>query len=337
MRAHRRDLRDGAIGFEACCDDRDAERIAHGVVDIRAEDDVCLGIGILRDDLGSLIDFEQAEIRTAGDVHEDAARAVDAGFEQRALDSLTRCLRCTLFAGGVSDAHVREAFFLHDGLDIRKVKVDHGGNRDEVGNALDALAEHVVCNAERIRQARTADEVDQLVIRDRDEGVHDGLERCDADLGVAHTHLTFKCEGLCHDADGQYAEFLGALCDDGSGARAGAAAHTGGDERHVRVGQHLHDLLAALLGSLAADFRIRACAEAARQLLADLDLCLSLAEVQRLLVGVDRNELYAAQTVLYHAIDRIAARSADADHLDLGECCVFVYLFKHRSSPLLYK
>ena len=50
--------------------------------------------------------------------------------------------------------------------------------------------------------------------------------------------------------------------DDRRGAGAGAAAHAGGDEDHVRAGQMIADLVDHLLGGGAADLGLRAGAEA---------------------------------------------------------------------------
>ena len=68
------------------------------------------------------------------------------------------------------------------------------------------------------------------------DGVDDLLERLDALLGLAHPLGALELEGLGHDADGQDAEFTRGLRDDRSRAGAGAAAHAGGDEAHVRAG-----------------------------------------------------------------------------------------------------
>jgi hypothetical protein len=51
----------------------------------------------------------------------------------------------------------------------------------------------------------------------------------------SHAALALEVERLGHDADGQDALFAGGAGDDRSRARAGAAAHAGGDEAHVRA------------------------------------------------------------------------------------------------------
>ena len=124
-------------------------------------------------------------------------------------------------------------------------------------------------------------------------------------------------ERLGDDAHCQRADFLaGDLGDDGSGARAGAAALAGGDEDHVGLGQRLADLRAGLLGGLAADLGVRAGAQAARELLADVDGLIGIRHQKGLTVGVDGDELHALDARLDHAVNGIGAAAADADDLD---------------------
>ena len=83
--------------------------------------------------------------------------------------------------------------------------------------------------------------------------------------------------------------------------------------------QHLFDLLAVLLGGLAADLGVGAGAEPTRELAAEVELHVGVAHEQRLRVGVDRDELDALQAGVDHAVDGVAAAPADADDLDHGE------------------
>ena len=71
---------------EAGGDDRDPDLVAHLVVDDGAEDDVGVGVGDTVDDLGRLVDLEQAEVAATGDGEQDAAGALDRRLEQRAGD-----------------------------------------------------------------------------------------------------------------------------------------------------------------------------------------------------------------------------------------------------------
>jgi hypothetical protein len=54
--------------------------------------------------------------------------------------------------------------------------------------------------------------------------------------------------------------------DDRRRARAGAAAHAGGDEHHVRAGQMIADFVERSSAAASADFRLRAGAEAFGQI-----------------------------------------------------------------------
>ena len=102
-------------------------------------------------------------------------------------------------------------------------------------------------------------------------------------------------------------------------AGAGAAALARSDEHHVRAAQRVLQLVVALLGRGAADVGIGAGAEALRELAADVDLHRGVADVQRLDVGVDRDELDLADARVDHPVDGVDACAADADHLDHGE------------------
>ena len=108
------------------------------------------------------------------------------------------------------------------------------------------------------------------------------------------------------DADGERARGLGDLGDDRRAAGAGAAALAGGDEDHVGALEHLFDLVAVLLGGLAADLGIGPGAEAAGELAADVELHVGVAHQQRLRVGVDGDELDALQPGVDHPVDGVA-------------------------------
>ena len=119
------------------------------------------------------------------------------------------------------------------------------------------------------------------------------------------------------DADGQRSDLvLGDLRDHGRGARAGAAALAGGDEDHVGALERLLDLVARLRGGALADLRVGAGAEPLGELVADVELDVGVGHLQRLRVGVARDELDAAQASVDHAVHRIGATAADTDDLD---------------------
>ena len=126
----------------------------------------------------------------------------------------------------------------------------------------------------------------------------------------------FERERLGDHADGQDALVARGLGDDRRGAGAGAAAHAGGDEAHVRAFERCDDLVERLFGGGAADLRPRAGAEALRDLEAELDPAVGGRSVERLRVGVGDDEVDALDVGAHHVGDGVAAGAADADHAD---------------------
>src|SRR3954454_24704061 len=100
-----RGARAGAAVIEAGGDDRHADLVADLLVDDRAEDDVRGRVGRALDDLGGLVDLEQADVAAAGDVEQDAGRALDGLLEQRARDRLLRRLGRAVLTARLADAH----------------------------------------------------------------------------------------------------------------------------------------------------------------------------------------------------------------------------------------
>ena len=91
--------------------------------------------------------------RAAGDVEQDAGGALDGLLEQRAGDRLLGGLGGAVLAAGLADAHERRAGVGHDRAHVGEVEVDEAGDRDQVGDALDALAQDVVGLAEGLEDA----------------------------------------------------------------------------------------------------------------------------------------------------------------------------------------
>ena len=114
-------------------------------------------------------------------------------------------------------------------------------------------------------------------------------------FGEPHAALAFEVERLGDDTDGQDAEFARRARDHRRRAGAGAAAHAGGDEHHVRAGEMIADFVDHFFGGGAADFRLRARAETFGDLHAHLDDAFGLGQRQRLRVGVGDDEVDALQ------------------------------------------
>ena len=211
-----------------------------------------------------------------------------------------------------------KARVLHDGGHIGKVEVDEARVADQVGDALHRLTQYVVRDLECVGKGDLlVGRMLEALVRDDDERVDLGLELFDARFRLRHAAAAFKTEGLRHDADGQDARLARDLGNNGRAARTGAAAHAGGDEDHIGVLERLGDLVAALLGALAADLGVGACALAVGQLFADLDLIGSGRHVERLLIGVDCDKVDAARAGAHHAVDHVVAAAANADDFDL--------------------
>src|SRR5581483_5272460 len=104
--------------------DRHPDLVSQRVVDDAAEDAVRIGVSDAVDDLGRLVDLEQAEIAATGDVEQDPARPFDGGLEQRAGDSGPGGVDGPTLARRGSDPHDGGAGVLHDHLDVGEVGVD---------------------------------------------------------------------------------------------------------------------------------------------------------------------------------------------------------------------
>ena len=140
--------------------------------------------------------------------------------------------------------------------------------------------------------------------------------RVEALVGRPRAACALEAEGPRHDGDRQGAHLAGDLRDERRAARAGAAALAGGDEHEVAAAQGAAHVVLALAHGGLAEVRVAAGAEAAGDLHPDRDADVRLALLERLAVGVDGDELDAAQAGLDHAVDRVAARAADADDAD---------------------
>ena len=104
----------------------------------------------------------------------------------------------------------------------------------------------------------------------------------------------------------------------GRGAGAGAAAHAGGDEDHVRAFEVRMDFVGGFLGGVHADFGVGAGAQALGDGLAQLDAAVGLGERQVLRVGVGDDELDPFEAGVDHVVDGVAACPADAEDDDTG-------------------
>lgn len=150
----------------------------------------------LADQLGGLVDLEQAEVGAAGDGEQDAACAVDGGFQERRGDRHLGRRHGAVVAAGRADAHERGTRLGHHGLHVGEVEVDQTGRGDEVGDALNTGQQDLVRRLEGVEDGDLAvRDGQQPVVRDDDEGVDLFAEFRDAVLGLVGPTPSFEGEG----------------------------------------------------------------------------------------------------------------------------------------------
>ena len=104
---------------EAGRNDSDPDGIViEGIIDRSTPDDIGIRIGCFGDDLGCFVDLKESQVFIAGDIDDDAFRAIDAAFEKRAVDSHGSGVARTVVAGADADAHERFALVAHDGPNV---------------------------------------------------------------------------------------------------------------------------------------------------------------------------------------------------------------------------
>ena len=142
---------------EACGDNRDFHRVFHLIVLHGAKNNVGVFVRGFLDDGGRFVDFVQREAGAAGNIDEDALRALDGVvFEERAGNSAVCGVDGAVCAGSDGCTHYRVALTMHDRFYIRKIAIDDAGYSDDIGDALHGLTQNVVSNAEGVEEARAA-------------------------------------------------------------------------------------------------------------------------------------------------------------------------------------
>ena len=247
-------------------------------------------------------------------------RAVDAGLEQRARDGHLGGRDRAVLTAGRADAHQCRARVGHDRLHIGEVEVDQAGRGDQVGDAGDALQQHLVGLLERVEHGHVAvADGEQPVVGDHDQGVDLLAELGDALLGGVGATTALERERPRHDPDGQRSDGARDPGDDRGATGAGATTLASGHEHHVGALHDLFDLVGVVLGRLGPDLGVGAGTQPTGELATDVELDVGVAHQQRLRVGVDGDELHALQPDLDHPVDGVDSTAADADHLDDGQ------------------
>ena len=128
-----------------------------------------------------------------------------------------------------------------------------------------------------------------------------------------------KKNGLVTTATVRQPSSLAMRATIGRDAGTGAAAFAAGHEDHVRAFDGFLDLVARLFGGAASEVGVHAGAQAASQVLADMDALLGERAVQILAVGIDGDEVDASDLAGDHVVDGVIAGAAYAEDFDAGE------------------
>ena len=214
---------------------------------------------------------------------------------------------------------MRNALVSHDSLYIREVQIDDGRNIDQVCDTLYGLLKHFVRFLESFGKCSSAiHDLKKPVIGDYDQSIDVLLDVLDTNESSLHAALSLKAERLCHYADSEDAHFLRDPCNDGSSSGSCAAAHTAGNEYHIRTLESLSDLISTLFRCLLTNLRIRTGAKALRQLLTDLQQSGSPAKVQSLNISVDTDEFHTYNIYIHHSVNSVVACTANANDYNLA-------------------
>ncbi len=175
---------DTRLPLETGRDDGNADLIAHVLVDYGAEDQIHVSMRGFLDDGRRLIDLEQAHVRPACHIEQNAARSINGHVQQIAANSGFRSLAGTVLAARGANRHQSGAAFAHDRPHIGKVEVDQARNGDQLGNALNALPQNIVGHAEGVIEAGPlVHDLEQPVVGDDNQGIDLALKVLDAHFG----------------------------------------------------------------------------------------------------------------------------------------------------------
>ena len=282
------------------------------------------GIDLVADVGDHLLDLVQGQVFAACDVDQQGADLIHGQpLEQGIADGGVGGIDRPQVALGLAGAHQRAAHVFDDHAHVGEVEVDEPRAQDQVGHRPHAVLQHLVGQREGVGDGGLAvDHLEQVLVGDDQQGVDVALHLLQPGLGDPHAPRALEVEGLGHDANRQQPRLAGGPGDDRRAAGAGAAAHAGGEEHQVEVLQGVQHLLQHLFRRLAADLGLRAGAEAAGGVAAELDAGLARRMLERLGVGVGDDEADALEAGLDHVADRVAAGPADAEHRDARQVAV---------------
>ncbi len=215
-------------------------------------------MSLLLDEVGGFRHFVKGHVHIPHHVHQNPPCAFHRAIAQEgAPDGLLRRFQSTVFSRGRSCAHHGFPLVLHHSADIGKVEVDNAIPGDQVGHALNALPQHIVCQAEGFQhRGMLVDQLQEIVVGNNNERVHilpEFLNPCNGSIASA---LAFVVERQGDDSYRQGLHLPSDLSNHRDTAGAGAASHACSHEHHVGSGNRLTDMVHALQRSTAADLRL---------------------------------------------------------------------------------
>jgi len=245
------------------------------------------------------IDLEEFQIVATGDVDQHAARTLQRHIvEQWVRDGFLSGINSAAFALCFACAHHGFAHLTHYGPHIGEIEVDEARHDHQVGNALDALVENIVRQFERVHDGRVLGrDAEQVLVRNDDQRINVLLKLIDAFVCQFLAAAALKRKRLSDNTDREHAQLASCFCDDGRCARPGATAHTGGDETHIRTRQVVNDFIDGFFGCVAPNLWTHPCAEALRDVIAELDTARGRGALDRLRIRIRNNEVRAFQIV----------------------------------------
>ena len=312
---------------EAGRDDGHLHLVAEGVVDDRAEDDVRVRVGRLGDQRGRLVDLEQAQVGAAVDREQHAVRALHARLEQRAGDRDLGGLPGAVVAARRADAH-EGADPAPDITDLTSAKSRLIRPGVVIRSVMPWTPDSSTWSA--LRKASMTLTLRSLICSSRSFGMT---------MSVSHSARSCSMPSSAWAARFLPSKLNGRVTTPMVSAPSLRAtlATTGAPPVPVPPpSPAVTKTMSAPLSTssissrwssaaLRADVGLRAGAEPAGQLAADVELHVGVGHQQGLRVGVHRDELDALEADLDHPVHGVDAAAADADDLDdrqvVVRCC----------------
>ena len=134
--------------------------------------------------------------------------------------------------------------------------------------------------------------------------------------GLSHATTSLKAKGFGDDAHSERAAFLGNFGNNWSGTSAGPATHANGNEDEIDSLQSLLQFCSRFLRRLLTDAGITASSQPPRKGLTQLHAVTGCRLKQGLSVRIHDPIVHTIEVTENHAVDGIAAASADANYFN---------------------